>query len=152
MKDRINQRSVLMLQSILLALSALLFAISFIFYLRIQSADTSVSQNADAALSSEAEAIREYSSASYSYEYSPTLPILSQAPAELEAVASPDHLYTILWKDGAICVFLREEEEAILKLYPDFESMPQEDLKLLSRGIYADSASQLIRILQDYDG
>ncbi len=152
MKDHLNQKSVLILQSILLGLSALLFAVSFIFYLKIQvSAQPDSNQETPKAVM-ESSMNHRQDSASYNYSYSTTDPASSQVSGEIEAVASPDHLYTIVLRDGAICVFLRGENAAILKLFPDFESMPKEDLDLLRRGIYADSASELIRILQDYDG
>ena len=152
MKEYHNQKSVLILQNVLLGISALLFAVSFVFYLRIQSGAGPEKLETVSAVSSEAAIDIRQKTASYNYSYSTTDPVSSQVSEAIETVASPDHLYTILLRDGAICVFLGEEEPAILKLYPGFEGMPKEDLLLLHRGIYADSASELIRILQDYDG
>lgn len=75
----------------------------------------------------------------------------SQESSDIETVVSPDHLYTVTIIEDTIVVFSRDSETPYMKIYIDIKNMPQGDIDVLKKGIYADSKAELIKILEDYN-
>ena len=67
-------------------------------------------------------------------------------------MAPQEHLYTIREYHDHIGVFLRGQQTPYLEVGVRVASLPEADQILLKNGIYADNRTELIAVLQDYDG